>query len=181
MTFDAHANFVAAVVAIAPNPPLTATSLTLSTGQGSLLPTPPFNAIVWATRVQPATTNAEIVRVTGVATDTLTIVRHQEGSTARQIVAGDQFVAGITAKTIQDIEAAIPSAGAYQSLAQKDVAGGYAGLDGSAKLAVAELPNSPTFVAGVGQFGHAPPSSQPTTPITLSDVIALLQSYGMSA
>jgi hypothetical protein len=37
------------------------------------------------------------------------------------------------------------------------------------------------FANGVGQYGVTPPASQPATPATLEDVIALLQSYGMSA
>ena len=44
------------------------------------------------------------VRVTAIATDTLTIARGQEGSTARTVVVGDQIMAAITAKTLTDIE-----------------------------------------------------------------------------
>lgn len=34
---------------------------------------------------------------------------------------------------------------------------------------------------GIGVFGVTPPTTQPATPITLANVIALLQAYGLSA
>jgi hypothetical protein len=68
------------------------------------MPAVPFNATVWPTGVQPLSTNAEIVRVTAISTDTLTITRAQESTTARTIVVGDQFSASITNKTLNDLE-----------------------------------------------------------------------------
>lgn len=64
----------------------------------------PFNATIWPTAAQPTPLNAEIVRVTGIATDTLTIVRTQEGTSARTVVVGDQIAATVTDKTLTDIE-----------------------------------------------------------------------------
>jgi hypothetical protein len=66
---------------------------------------------VWATGTGPLTTNAEIVRVTNVVGDTLTIVRAQEGTAARAIVSGDQFANTITAKCLTDIESATGGGG----------------------------------------------------------------------
>jgi len=106
---DAHANFAIGAVATAPSPATSGTSLTVGSGQGALFPLPPFNATVWATGATPTTANAEIVRVTGRATDTFTIVRAQEGSTARTIIATDQIMAAITAKTLTDLERAASS------------------------------------------------------------------------
>src|SRR5438270_13982857 len=99
MSFDAHKNFSYATVATAPSPATTGTSLVLAAGGGALLPAVPFNVTVWPAGAQPLSGNAEIVRVTAVSTDTLTIVRAQEGSTARAIVVGDQLAATVTAKT----------------------------------------------------------------------------------
>jgi hypothetical protein len=97
---DQHKNFAYSLVATAPSPATSGTSLVVTTGDGAKFPTPPFNATVWATGVQPSTTNAEIVRVTGISTDTLTIVRAQEtnagGPAARTIVVGDQIAETIT-------------------------------------------------------------------------------------
>lgn len=106
MTFDAHANFAYGTVLTAPSPPTSGTSLTLQSGQGALMPTPPFNATCWPAGAQPLSSNAEIVRVTAISTDTLTVEREQEGTTAQSIAAGFQFAAGITVKTITDVQSA---------------------------------------------------------------------------
>lgn len=101
---DTHKNFSYSLVATAPSPETSGTSLVVTAGQGSRFPAVPFNATIWQTGVQPTSANAEIVRVTAITTDTLTIVRAQEGSVARTVVVGDQISATITAKTFTDIE-----------------------------------------------------------------------------
>ena len=68
------------------------------------MPSVPFNAVIWPVSVQPLASNAEIVRVTAIATDTLTITRIQESTSARTVVVGDQFAAAITAQTLTDAE-----------------------------------------------------------------------------
>lgn len=101
---DAHANFAYSTVATAPSPATSGTSLVVASGDGTKFPATPFNAVVWPAGSRPSTTNAEIVRVTGIASDTLTITRTQEGTSARSIVAGDQITAAVTKKTLTDIE-----------------------------------------------------------------------------
>ena len=101
---DSHANLAYGTVLTAPSPATTGTSLTVSSGQGAHFPTPPFNATVWPAGLQPLTSNAEIVRVTAISTDTFTITRHQEGTSARAILVTDQIAATITAKTLTDVE-----------------------------------------------------------------------------
>lgn len=65
-----------------------ATSLSVGAGEGARFPAVPFNAVIWQTTDygSPADAyhagHAEIVRVTAVATDTLTIVRAQESTAA---------------------------------------------------------------------------------------------------
>ncbi len=76
----------------------------VAAGQGALFPVAPFNLTVWPTAVQPLSTNAEIVRVTARTSDTLTITRAQEGTTARTIVVGYQVANAITAKVLTDVE-----------------------------------------------------------------------------
>jgi microcystin-dependent protein len=113
LTFDQHKNFAYSVVATAPSPAISGTTLIVAAGDGSAkFPTPPFNAVVWPTGVQPTTTNAEVIRVTAKATDTLTIVRAQESSSARTIVTNDQIAVNITNKALTDIEASFVTAGA---------------------------------------------------------------------
>lgn len=75
-----------------------------------MFPTPPFNATVWPAGAQPLASNAEIVRVTAISTDTLTIVRTQEGTSARTIVVGDQINAPVSNKTLTDIETDLATA-----------------------------------------------------------------------
>lgn len=105
---DAHKNFAISAVATAPSPATSGTSLVVTAGHGTRFPTPPFNATVWPTGATPNPTNAEIVRVTAISTDTLTITRAQESTTARSIVVGDQIAATITAKTLTDAEGGSP-------------------------------------------------------------------------
>ena len=104
---DAHKNFAYSTVATAPSPATSGTSLVVASGGGALLPAAPFNVTIWPTGVQPTAANAEIARCTAKATDTLTIVRAQEGSAARTVVVGDQVSATITNKTLTDIESMI--------------------------------------------------------------------------
>ena len=106
-SFDAHKNFAYSTVATAPSPASSGTSLVVQSGDGAKFPTAPFNATVWPAGVQPTSDVAEVVRVTAKSTDTLTITRAQESSTARSITAGDQIAATITSKSLTDIEGVI--------------------------------------------------------------------------
>ncbi len=106
MSFDSHTNLAYSTVATAPSPATSGTSLVVAAGQGALFPTAPFNATLFPPGVQPTTLNSEIVRVTAVSTDTLTIVRAQESTTAQAVAVNFQIMAGVTKKTLTDIEAA---------------------------------------------------------------------------
>lgn len=99
---DQIKNFAYSTVATAPSPATSGTSVVVTTGEGSRFPTPPFNAVIWATGSIPIPTNAEIVRVTAISTDTFTITRAHESSSARTVVVGDQIAAAITKKVIED-------------------------------------------------------------------------------
>lgn len=104
MAFDAHANFAVSAVATAPSPATSGTSLVVTSGQGARFPAVPFNAVICPSGTAPDPSNAEVVRVTARSTDTLTITRAQEGSTARSVVVGDLIFAAVTAKTLTDVE-----------------------------------------------------------------------------
>lgn len=104
---DPFKNFAISTVVTAPSPATSGTSLTVTTGQGIRFPVPPFNAVIWPTASAPVIFNAEIVRVTAISTDTLTIVRAQEGSPARTVVVGDQIAQNLTKKALDDIESAL--------------------------------------------------------------------------
>lgn len=102
--FDKHANFGYSTVAVAPSPANSGTSLTVQTGDGAKFPAVPFNATVWPQGAFPVSTNAEIVRVTNITGDVLTITRTQEGSSARSILVGDQIGNTLTNKSLTDLE-----------------------------------------------------------------------------
>jgi hypothetical protein len=105
---DVQANFSYSTVATAPSPASSGTSLVVAAGNGVLFPTAPFNAVVWPSGAQPLSTNSEIVRVTAISTDTLTIVRQQEGTSARTILVGDQIAAAITARWLNALAYPVP-------------------------------------------------------------------------
>jgi len=113
MSFDAHKNFAYSTVATAPSPASSGTSLVVQAGDGVKFPAASFNATVWPAGANPTTANAEIVRVTAIGTDTFTITRTQESTSARSIIVGDQVAATITAKTLTDVENASSLAKLY--------------------------------------------------------------------
>lgn len=80
---DAIKNFAKGTVAAAHIS--TDTSIALTTGDGAKFPAVPFNAVWWNVTDFPDPAddpNVEVVRVTAIAVDTLTVTRAQEGTTA---------------------------------------------------------------------------------------------------
>ena len=104
MNIDAFKNF--AKVTLSTGYDASATTVVLTTGGGALLPAVSFNATWWnATDYSDPTDdpNVEIVRITNISTDTLTITRAQEGTSAStKNTAGKTYkmIAGLTAKTL---------------------------------------------------------------------------------
>lgn len=91
-------NFAYSTVLTAPSPATSGTSLVVQSGDGANFPTDAFQATIWPAGAQPTVGNAEIVTVSSISTDTFTIVRGQESSSARTVVIGDQIAATLTAK-----------------------------------------------------------------------------------
>jgi hypothetical protein len=118
MAFDAHTNLAQTSVATAPSPATSGTSLVVTGSTGSRFPAVPFNATIGPANTALTSANSEIVRVTARSTDTLTITRAQEGTTARTVVVGDVIFAGPTVKTFTDIETQLATATA-------DIAGAF--------------------------------------------------------
>ena len=106
MAVDNTANFAVGTILTAPSPATSGTSLVLNSAQGTRFPAAPFNVVLVAPGSAPDTyfTTAEIVRVTTVATDTFTIVRAQEGTTARTVLVGWYVLLAPTAKLTTEIE-----------------------------------------------------------------------------
>lgn len=76
-----------------------AASVTVQAADGALFPNPSGSDFFLAT-IQDASNNIEIVRVTARSTDTFTITRAQEGTTARAWLAGDVIELRMTAGTL---------------------------------------------------------------------------------
>lgn len=77
-----------------------ATSITVATGAGASFPSLGTNDYFYATLANSSGT--EIVKVTARATDTLTVVRAQEGTTAKTFNAGDAVELRLTAQGMQE-------------------------------------------------------------------------------
>jgi len=100
---DALKNFAYSLVATAPSPATSGTSLVVTAGQGAYFPATPFDATIWPSGAQPTNTNAEIVRVTNVSTDTFTITRAQYGTTAQSIAVGYQIAQTVDANLLNQL------------------------------------------------------------------------------
>jgi hypothetical protein len=82
-----------------------ATALTLSGGQGDKFPSPLAGEFFPVTVVNPAN-EIEVVWCTAKTGDTLTVVRGQEGTTARALAAGEKAEHRLTAGAINSISSA---------------------------------------------------------------------------
>lgn len=114
MALDNAKNF--AKVEVSTGYDASATSIILVASEGAKLPTASFNAVWYNSTDYTDPTddpNREIVRVTNISTDTLTVTRAQEGTSAATHNTGGKtykMIAGLTAKTINtDIPALIPT------------------------------------------------------------------------
>lgn len=104
MALDNAKNF--AKVTVSTGYDAAATGIVLTSGGGALLPTVPFNLVWWNSTdySDPSDDpNVEIVRCTVIATDTLTVTRAQESTSAKtKNTAGKTYkmIAGLTAKVV---------------------------------------------------------------------------------
>lgn len=167
---DAHRNFAVSAVAVAPAPAVSGGSLSVTAGHGVRFPAPPpFNVVVCPADEDPTPANAEVLRVTGVASDVFTVTRAQEGSTARAIVVGDRIFAAVTAKTLEDVEGELglklDAASAGTTIGESDATGStvnldfrtHWGVDGSGNAYYEDDPDDVTpgeeAILTVGPFG----------------------------
>lgn len=77
-----------------------ATSIFLQTGDGALFPSPGAGQEFRAT-LADASGNIEIVKCTSRSTDTLTVVRAQEGTTGYAFLAGDKIELRLTKESVE--------------------------------------------------------------------------------
>ena len=81
-------DFATGIVATAPSPAISGTSLTLQVGEGARMPAVPFTVTAHPASEMPTLDNAEKLLVTDITGDVLTIVRAQGETTAKSIAAG---------------------------------------------------------------------------------------------
>jgi len=86
-----------------------ATSITLTSGQGARFPSLSAGDFFYATLVDTSN-NLEIVKCTARSTDVLTVVRAQETTTARAYSTGDRIEIRLTAQTFLDATTSTPAA-----------------------------------------------------------------------
>jgi hypothetical protein len=96
-----YSNFSYGTVLTAPTPAASGTSLVLNSGEGTNFKT--GWVWIWPPSVQPLSSNAEIAQLTNISTDTLTIVRAQQGTSAKSIAVGWQVAQGLTKQDVHNI------------------------------------------------------------------------------
>jgi hypothetical protein len=148
---DALKNFAVSLVATAPSPATSGTSLVVTAGQGAYFPTTPFDATIWPSGVQPTNTNAEIVRVTNVSTDTFTITRAQYGTTAQSIAVGYQIAQTVDANLLNQLAPLSGATFTGEVVAPDFKASGLTGATAASRYVGATTngaPTSGTFAVG---------------------------------
>lgn len=92
------ANLSTGTVASAPSPATTGTTIGLNSGEGARMPTTPFFATAHPADEVPTFDNAEIIKVTAVNSNTLTVTRAQKSTSAKSIALGWRISASIYAE-----------------------------------------------------------------------------------
>jgi len=127
MALDNAKNF--AKVEVSTGYDAAATSIVLTTGHGARLPTAPFNVVWWNSTdyTDPSDDpNVEIVRVTAISTDTLTVTRAQESTSASTKNTASKtykMIAGLTALGA-NLAVTGPSSAVDNEIARFDGTGG---------------------------------------------------------
>lgn len=93
-------NFASSTLSVGVNN--TATSIVVASGQGARFPAPGAGEYFYVT-LEDASLNREIVKVTARSSDTFTVVRGQDNTTARSWVAGDVVALRFNAAAIDDV------------------------------------------------------------------------------
>ena len=93
-----------------------ATTIVLTAGQGSRFPAATPTNYFWATLSNSANTTWEIVKVTGRTTDTLTVVRGQDGTSGLAWSASDRFEIRPVAALFNDKLNTVDAAATYAPL-----------------------------------------------------------------
>jgi hypothetical protein len=99
------ANLAVSWVLTPPSPANSGTTIVLPLGHGAWFPAAPFMITVWPILNPARKNNAEICKCTAISSDTLTVVRAQEGTTARNIVNEDRLAQTLTKAWLDQLAA----------------------------------------------------------------------------
>jgi hypothetical protein len=138
------------------------TTLTLATGTGARFPLPTGGNYFLLTLVgldsNANESSWEIVKVTARSTDTLTVVRAQESTTAVAWNTGTRVESRATAGTLSTFLTNVVTALGYtpENAANKGAANGYAPLGSDSKIAAAYLPSYVDDVLEYANFAALP-------------------------
>lgn len=95
-------NLGTSLVATAPSPATSGTSIIVTTGEGANFPRTPFLAIAHPEGTLPTRSSGEIILVNTVSTDTFTVVRAQDGTSAKSIAIGWRISAALAASHVSE-------------------------------------------------------------------------------
>jgi hypothetical protein len=123
-----------------------ATSITLTTGQGARFPSLSGGDYFYATLIDTSN-NLEIVKCTARSSDVLTVVRGQEGTTARAYSTSDRIELRITAQGLVDA-APVQSVAGKTGTVVLEAADIASGVMATARLASSGTASSSTFLRG---------------------------------
>lgn len=115
------------------------TTITLTTGAGAQFPGIASGNYFYAT-LTDSSNNLEIVKVTARASDVLTVVRAQEGTTARAYAAADKIELRVTAAVMNSL----PQLAADQTFSGTNTFSGPTTFSGSTTIASPSLTGTPT-------------------------------------
>ena len=116
-------------------------SLTVATGTGALFPSPTAGDWFNATLIRLSDAALEIVKVTARSTDTLTIERAQESTTALAFVTGDQVQLRITAAYLNDTASKAGTLAQFAATTSAQLAGVLNDETGSGSVVFATAPS----------------------------------------
>ena len=143
-------DFATALIATAPSPANSGTSLVLQAGKGARMPAVPFAATIHPEGEIPTLDNAEKVNVTNVVADTLTIQRAQGETTAKNIGIGWRISNAIFASDL-DLSGLVPKTTAVNTLYGVNGSGNQASYlisQGSDTSSIAQRSSGGTLTVG---------------------------------
>ncbi len=123
-------DFATADIITPPSPASSGTSLVVDSGQGARLPAVPFLAVAHPASEAPTLDNAEKIRVTAKSTDTLTIVRAQGDTTAKNIAAGWKLSNSLFLEDINGVQVTVTTAAATAAKVGTTTQGNYTPVEG---------------------------------------------------